>query len=85
MPDQPEVSDTLAWIYYQKKMPQRALPLAQDSVARQPHNPVFLVHLASIQQGLGNTAEARALADRALKVRADFDGAAIARQLTGRP
>jgi len=53
LPDVPEVSDTLGWIYIQKKLTSNALTIYDELVAKYPSNPTFRYHrgLALLQKG----------------------------------
>ena len=52
-PDNPDVRDTLGWVYYQKQLPDLALRAFEDSIAKNPNNPIYHYHLglASAKQG----------------------------------
>ena len=41
----PEVSDTLGWIYLKKNLPDNALEIFRDLVAKQPHIATYRLHL----------------------------------------
>jgi Flp pilus assembly protein TadD len=81
MPQQPEVNDTLGWIYYKKNLPQIAVSALQDSVAAAPGNATFQYHLGLTYARLGDKVKARAALERALQLDAQFDGAADARRV----
>ena len=53
VPQSDEISDTLAWIYFKKKMTKEALNIYDSLVAKQPKNPTFHYHrgLTLLQQG----------------------------------
>ena len=77
--DDPDVSDTLGWIYYKKRIPSAAVRLLESSVKRDPANPVRQYHLGMVYVALGEDAQARATLTRALALDANFDGASEAR------
>jgi tetratricopeptide (TPR) repeat protein len=67
LPTNPEVNDTLGWIYYRKNLPELAIPLLRESVAAEPANPVYHYHLGLAYSKKGDHASARDSFDRALK------------------
>jgi len=52
LPDYDSVSDTLAWIYYQKGNYAGAVPLLQDCVERAPMDATFRYHFGMTLPGL---------------------------------
>ncbi len=79
-PDQPEVIDTLGWIYYKKDLVPLAMPNLERSVQKSPSNPIYLYHLGMAYARQGEDAKARQSLDRALKIQPDFDGSNEARK-----
>jgi len=66
LPAMAEVSDTLAWIYLKKNLPDQALPLLQEIVTKNPGRPTFHYHLGlAMAQKLEKT-QAREEANKAL-------------------
>ena len=65
-PDQPEVMDTLGWVYYRKNLPERAIPLFESCVKKVPTNASYHHHLGLAYLKAGKSAEARASLQRAL-------------------
>ncbi len=53
VPNNPEVRDTLAWIYIKKSLPDDAIRIYRDLVVNQPNNPIFHYHygMALMQKG----------------------------------
>src|SRR5205085_6250825 len=45
LPNAPQISDTLGWIYYKKHLADTAIPALQASVKQDPRNPVYRYHL----------------------------------------
>ena len=78
-PDNPEINDTLGFIYIKKQLPGLAIPPLTLAVERQPTNPSFQYHLGLAYANAGNKEAARQRLDRALKLKPDFDGADDAR------
>jgi tetratricopeptide (TPR) repeat protein len=66
LPGNPEVNDTLGWIYYRKGLPELAIPLLRQSVAAAPANPAYHHHLGLAYSKTGDDASARDSLDRAL-------------------
>ncbi len=81
LPDQPEVSDTLGWIYYKKGLFDLAADAFEQSVQKDPNNPVYLYHLGLTHASRGEHAKARRMLERALEVNPRFDGADDARRV----
>ena len=79
LPDRPEVSHTLGWIYYLMDLPANAVPLLEDSVRQAPGNAAYHYHLGMAHVGVADFESGEALLARALELRADFDGASEAR------
>jgi tetratricopeptide (TPR) repeat protein len=72
MPDNPEVQDTIGWIYYKKELPVLAVSAFEKSVEKSPDNPLYLYHLALALDRSGDAKRARETALRAVKVRPDY-------------
>ncbi len=84
LPDHAEVSDTVGWVYYragQPNMLKLGIPYLEESVAKQPQNPLYRYHLGAAYARFGRTAEARTELQQALKISQDFHGAAETRRL----
>jgi len=65
-PEQPEVMDTLGWVYYKKNQPELAIPLFESCVKKAPANASYHHHLGLAYLKAGRSAEARASFRRAL-------------------
>jgi tetratricopeptide (TPR) repeat protein len=81
LPDQPDVNDTLGWVYIKKNLPLLAVPVLQESVKKDPRNPVYQYHLALGYVGTGDHVRARAALEQALRLKPDFAYAQDARRL----
>ena len=79
--DQPEVNDTLGWIYYKRGLAHLAIPPLQESVAKDPKNPVYRYHLGLALALSGDKVKARDALSQALKLSPNFDGADDARKV----
>lgn len=80
LPESPEVSDTLGYIYYLKGLYTSAIDEFKVGVQQQPRNPIYHFHLGLAYAKNGQQALARQALDRALRMDPDFSGAAEARQ-----
>jgi tetratricopeptide (TPR) repeat protein len=67
VPDSPDVSDTLGYVYYQKNLNAEALQIFQQNVRQFPQNATFHLHLAMALLKQGNKDGAREEAQKALK------------------
>jgi predicted Zn-dependent protease len=66
LPDNPNVSDTLAWIHYRKRAYHFAIPLLEEVVRQAPDNGVFHYHLGMAYRKAGYKARAATALRRAL-------------------
>lgn len=67
LPDNAEVSDTLAWIYIKKQMSQNAVDILTDLVQKQPNTSTYRFHLAMALFQKGDKPHALKEAQEALK------------------
>jgi len=80
MPDNPDVDDTLGWVYYKRDMAPLAIRSLEASVGKNPKNELYLYHLGLAYAKAGDRIKAREMLDRALKLNPKFDGADAARK-----
>src|SRR5262249_582845 len=80
-PDQPQVNDTLGWIYYKKDLPGQAIAALRRSVEKDSTNPIYHYHLALAYSQGGDRARAKELLERALALDPQFEGSTDARKL----
>jgi tetratricopeptide (TPR) repeat protein len=80
LPDDPNVSDTLGWIYYKKGAYRKALALLEESREKLPDNAVVRYHVGMAYEKTGDHPSAKRELDRALKISPSFEGADEARQ-----
>lgn len=73
------IDDTLGWIYYKKKLLPQAIASLEESVARDPKNPLHHYHLGMAYLQSGDWPRARQALERALK-QPGFSGAADVRK-----
>jgi tetratricopeptide (TPR) repeat protein len=84
LPSQPEINDTLAWIYYKKGMPTFAIPLLRDSVERDPQNAIYHYHLGLAYAKADQLDRARTSLTEALRLRPEIDQSGEAQRLLRR-
>jgi tetratricopeptide (TPR) repeat protein len=80
LPDNPDVDDTLGWIYYKKDMASFAIRALEDSLKKRPDAPEVLYHLGLAYAKAGDESKAREALERALKLNPKFPGNEVARQ-----
>jgi Flp pilus assembly protein TadD len=79
MPDSPEVSDTLGWVYFKKGLTSLAISSFKEAVEKNPNNAVYNLHLGLAYARNGDAVVARQTLERALTANPNVDGAAEAR------
>ena len=67
VPNSPDISDTLGYVYYQKNLNSQALQIFRQVVQDSPQNPTFRFHLAMALLKQGDRQGARDEAQKALK------------------
>jgi tetratricopeptide (TPR) repeat protein len=78
-PDVPEISDTLAWVYYKKDLAPLAVEPLQHAVSRDPKNANYHYRLGLVYLKTGDVAKAKRSLEQALSIDPAFPGAADAR------
>jgi tetratricopeptide (TPR) repeat protein len=81
MPDVPSVSDTLAWVMYQKGNYAAAVPLFQECVQQSPDSSQFHYHLGLALIAAGQKAKGREQLESALRLKLNDADAQQAQQL----
>jgi tetratricopeptide (TPR) repeat protein len=71
LPDQPDVNDTLGWIYTKKGLPELAIPILLASIEKNPNNAAYHFHLGVAYSKTGNREKARMSLERAIKLGGD--------------
>jgi tetratricopeptide (TPR) repeat protein len=79
LPDQPEVNDTLGWIYFKKDLPSMAIGPFQLAIEKDPNNAVYHYRLGLAHQKAGDNVKARQALQQALKLNPGFPQAADAK------
>jgi tetratricopeptide (TPR) repeat protein len=67
-PNDPLITDTLAWVFIQKKMPKLAIEQLEAAVSKQPSIAPIYYHLAVAYQMAGDKSRARDRVQTALKL-----------------
>jgi putative PEP-CTERM system TPR-repeat lipoprotein len=81
LPQLPEVSHTLGWVYFTKGQVTQAMPLLEEAVERDKTNPLYHFHFGMALAKNGENAKASASLKKALSLQPDFGGAAEARRM----
>lgn len=79
LPEDPDVNDTLGWVYYKQGLAVLAIPPLELSVAKNGSNPLYRYHLGMAYLKAGQKDKARDSLQRALALDGNFDGARDAR------
>jgi len=80
-PDEPNIFDTVGWIYYKKDLPRQAIAALLQSVVKDSTNPEYHYHLGLAYAKNGDRVRAKQSLERALKLKPDFQGSSDAREL----
>ena len=81
LPDDPNVMDTLGWVYYKKGLYDSAIGEFSDSLTKLADNPVVNYHLGMAYYKKGDTTRAKEQLEKALSLQTDFPGSDEARQV----
>ena len=79
-PDEPDVNDTLGWVYYKHGMASLAVAPLKKSVDRVPTNATYRYHLGMVYAKTGEPLKAREMLAEALKLEPNSPSAADARR-----
>lgn len=82
-PDDPDVNDTLGWVFYKKGMPAQAVGPLLQSIRTQPANPLYHYHLGLVYLRAGDRDKAKASLERALSLGYFPEAAAARKALEG--
>src|SRR5262249_23228009 len=80
LPDEPSVTDTLAWVYYKKNLSDLAIPLLEPLTRQEPTNPTYRYHLGLAYAKAGKDTLARQSLERALALKLPAADAVDARK-----
>ncbi|HIP37835.1 MAG TPA: tetratricopeptide repeat protein [Desulfocapsa sulfexigens] len=67
LPENPDVADTLGWIYILKNVYSQAEPYMQQAIGAKPNHPVIMYHMAMLRYGQKNQQEAEKLIKGAIE------------------
>jgi tetratricopeptide (TPR) repeat protein len=81
LPDSPEVSDTLGFVYFKKDLLPQAIQTFRSTIEKDPTKPEYHFHLGQALAKAGDQAGARQHLTEALRLKSDFPEAAAARSL----
>ncbi len=73
-PNDPNIADTLGWIYYKKNAYLKAVSFLREAVDKLQDNPLIYYHLGMTQLKKGDKAEAKKALNTALKLSDTFPG-----------
>jgi len=79
-PSDPNIADTLGWIYYKKNAYLKAVSFLREAADKLHGNPVVYYHLGMTQLKKGDNAEAKKALNTALKLSDKFPGVEDARK-----
>jgi Tfp pilus assembly protein PilF len=72
LPENPDVLDTIGWVYFKQERPELAIPAFERSIEKAPANPIYHHHLALAHAKAGDRAKALQSAQQALKLKPDY-------------
>ena len=79
-PEDPNIADTLGWIYYKKNASLLAVSLLKEAADKLPNEPLVHYHLGMAQARSGEAAAAKQALQTALKLNQHFTGAEDAKK-----
>jgi len=80
-PENPNIIDTLGWVYYKKGLYDNAISEFSDAVEKLPQNPVVRYHLGLAYYKKGDNDKAKKEFEKALSLNSSFDGAEEAKKI----
>jgi tetratricopeptide (TPR) repeat protein len=81
MPEDPNVMDTLGWVYHKKGLYDSAIGEFKDSLSKSPDNAPVIYHLGMSLYKQGEKDKAKTELEKALKLGGAFDGADEAKRV----
>jgi tetratricopeptide (TPR) repeat protein len=79
-PDDPNVNDTLGWVYYKQGLYNSAVPVLEAAVAKNPQVAAYQFHLGMVYLAAGQPAQAHTRLQAALKLGLNTDDARAAQE-----
>ena len=80
LPEDPDVNDTLGWVYVKRGLPALAVNPLELAIEKDPSNPLYRYHLGVAHAQAGDKDRARLALQKALELSKSFDGADDARR-----
>jgi tetratricopeptide (TPR) repeat protein len=80
LPQDPNVADTLGWVYYKKNAYLRAISLLKEAAEKAPTNPIIQYHLGMAFNKNGDKASAKKALEVSLKLSGNFPGSENAKK-----
>jgi Flp pilus assembly protein TadD len=80
LPDDPDVNDTLGWVYVKRGLPALAVAPLEQAIQKKPTEPTYHYHLGLAYLKAGDKDRARPALERALRLSSSFQGAADAKR-----
>jgi tetratricopeptide (TPR) repeat protein len=81
LPNDPNVMDTLGWVYYKKGLYDSAIAEFTDCLEKMPDNATVIYHLGMAYYQKGDLEKARMELKKALKLDKNFSGADQAKKI----
>lgn len=80
-PDDPQIADTLGWVYYKKNAFLLAVGLLKEAAEKLPTQPIVLYHYGMAQHKNGDATAAKKALQAALKLNQNFPGSDEAKKV----
>jgi tetratricopeptide (TPR) repeat protein len=80
MPNDPNIADTLGWIYFQKNAYLKAVSLLKEAAEKLPQHPEVQYHYGMAQYKNANKAEAEKALKKSLQLSPSHPGAEVAKK-----
>ena len=83
LPEDPNVMDTLGWVYFKKGLYDNAISEFTDSLEKMPDNAIVNFHLGMAFYKKGDRDKAKSQLEKALSLNQNFDGSEEAKKVLG--
>lgn len=80
LPDDPDVNDTLGWVYVKRGLPALAISPLEQALQKNPNQPTYHYHLGMAHVAGGDKDRARLSLQKALQLSKSFEGASDAQR-----
>jgi Flp pilus assembly protein TadD len=81
LPQDPNVADTLGWLYYKKEAYLRAISFLKEAAEKAPDNPTIQYHLGMAYYKNGDKAAAKKALEASLKLSGNYPGSEEAKKV----